>query len=350
MYEMQRRSFPFTAPGGAPKSLFPKADKYMACCITSSLKRVSSMSSSGVYVTTGTDGRTRDMADTARVLSLASTHRKTPPIAPVGARFGAAFEARNKAIILSHGCSYEEALFSRMPDAAAAFVAASAEAAGLCSRAVDLSALSVQERYMMDCVDSQGKKMNDAPFGTYTTNCSDGSTKLAAEYKRAIGLAARFRAAALPVGIKAQMAYVDCVDNDDQYGRNRIWPVSRATFAINGNDDIRTRLSRRKAITADDESGRPADETQIHGKRTMGCLSSQHRFCEKNGRDKNEADAYFKHQTNAQPTNQKTPIKINKNQIFWRQTTNRESQAKNNQKPTLWRQPILGNYNSEKNP
>lgn len=117
------------------------------------------------------------------------------------------FDVRRRALVIAGMCNYEEKLIVNSPNAAAALVAATNEATGLCSRAVDVDALSVQERYMMERVDYQGKMMIGSYGGVYTPACSDGSVKLIAEDKRVIGLAARFRAQKMPKLVKTQMSF-----------------------------------------------------------------------------------------------------------------------------------------------
>lgn len=214
MYQMQSGARSFTAPGGTPKSrLSDVADAYMSSCIKSSLKSEIG-ASSGVYTPACTEGTIRDMADQSRVLALSSAHKRTTlQKASPSAGFGTMFDIRRRALILAGDCSYEQSLVIKFPKAAAAFVAASNEAAGLCTRAFDDGSgggMSIAEKYMMEKVDFQGKMklgMETPGSGVYSTTCSDAAVSGDAEQKRVIGLAARFRAKATSPMRKAQMEF-----------------------------------------------------------------------------------------------------------------------------------------------
>ena len=191
--------------GGDPDKLFnnapaQKADQYMAECITKQYKMTACPG--GTYNVQCTEGTVRGQADSARSAALSTAFRMKQRTS--AQKFGDFCETRRKAIIATHGCSYEEKLVDKYPIAARAYVRGGSEAKGTCVRYAVGS--SVEETYMADCVDKQ-MKFRAVPSGVYDVMCTDGNAKGVAEYKRVSAMSARFRANQLPAGVKEQIKF-----------------------------------------------------------------------------------------------------------------------------------------------
>lgn len=227
---------PSYAPEGSP--IITPSDKYMSESITKQYKQVAC--STGIYSTSCTEGTTKLMADTSRILAVGKQFRNSQK--STASKYRDLFNNRKQAIVQSHGCSYEENLYCKLPKAASAAVKSYAESVGACNRST--TSVSKAENYMAYCVDLQSKTMNATTTGVYGVTCSDGNVNYLAEDKRTIGLAAKFRGSQLPTQMRLKKEYQqkkyardfyshECSYEEDLF--NKYPAVSAAMTGLAGN-------------------------------------------------------------------------------------------------------------------
>lgn len=171
---------------GAISGILKEADIYMSKCVKN--QYLAMANPSGVFGLQCTEGSVKFAAEGSRVRALGTQFRalqKSP-----FKKYSDIYENRKNAIINSHGCSYEESLFSNYPRVAAVYNVAQSEATGSCFRYA--SPETVEEAAMLRYMDIQTKTSVN-PTGVYNTSCNEGTVKNQAEEIRVAALNTAYR-------------------------------------------------------------------------------------------------------------------------------------------------------------